>query len=256
ALTLPDYTYLGELMKVIDVEGLHAAREAVVQQLACAHHAALQQVYESNQTPGPYSHDGASVGKRALKNICLGYLSRTGEPDALALALAQFDAANNMTDQIAALSCIVETPGAARQNALGTFYAHWKADPLVIDKWLALQARSEAPDALTQVRSLMEHPAYDGRNPNRIRALIGAFCHGNPLRFHEADGSGYAFLREQVLRLDRQNPQVASRMLGALNRWRKYDAGRQALMRGELETIVAQGELSKDVFEVATKALA
>ncbi|MBC7780174.1 MAG: aminopeptidase N, partial [Proteobacteria bacterium] len=164
ALTLPDYTYLGELMKVIDVEGLHAAREAVVQQLACAHHAALQHVYEANQTPGPYSHDGASVGKRALKNICLGYLSRTGEPDALALALAQFDAANNMTDQIAALSCIVETPGAARQNALGTFYAHWKADPLVIDKWLALQARSEAPDALTQVRSLMEHPAYDGRN--------------------------------------------------------------------------------------------
>jgi aminopeptidase N len=161
-----------------------------------------------------------------------------------------------MTDQIAALSCIVDLPGTARTRALDAFYAQWKADPLVIDKWLALQARSEAPDALMQVRALMEHPAYDGRNPNRIRALIGAFCHGNPLRFHEADGSGYAFLREQVIQLDRQNPQVASRMLGALNRWRKYDAKRQSLMRAELEAVAAQSTLSKDVFEVATKALA
>ena len=120
---------------------------------------------------------------------------------------------------------------------------------------LALQARSEAPDALTQVRALMNHPAYDARNPNRIRALVGVFCHGNPLRFHQADGSGYVFLREQVLNLDRQNPQVASRMLGALNRWRKYDPQRQALMRAQLQAIAAQQTLSKDVYEVATKAL-
>jgi aminopeptidase N len=160
-----------------------------------------------------------------------------------------------MTDQVAALACIVDVPGDARERALASFYEQWKADPLVIDKWLALQARSEAPDALAQVRTLMDHPAYDARNPNRIRALVGVFCHGNPLRFHQADGSGYAFLREQVLKLDRQNPQVASRMLGALNRWRKYDPQRQALMRAELQAIAAQETLSKDVYEVATKAL-
>ena len=255
ALSLPDFTFLGEQMAQIDVEGLHAAREAVVSQLARAHRAALEQVYEANRTPGAYRHDGESIARRALRNTCLAYLSRAGTPDALGLALAQFDSANNMTDQVAALSCIVDVPGEARERALASFYEQWKADPLVIDKWLALQARSEAPDALAQVRALMGHPAYDARNPNRIRALVGVFCHGNPLRFHQADGSGYAFLREQVLRLDRQNPQVASRMLGALNRWRKYDPQRQALMRAELQAIAAQETLSKDVYEVATKAL-
>ena len=255
ALSLPDFTFLGEQMAQVDVEGLHAAREAVVSQLARAHRAVLEQVYEANRTPGAYKHDGESIAKRALRNICLAYLSRAGTADALGLALAQFDSANNMTDQIAALSCIVDVSGEARQRSLDAFYAQWKSDPLVIDKWLALQARSEAPDALAQVRTLMDHPAYDARNPNRIRALVGVFCHGNPLRFHEADGSGYAFLREQVLKLDRQNPQVASRMLGALNRWRKYDPQRQALMRGELQAIAAQAALSKDVYEVATKAL-
>ena len=255
ALTLPDFTYLGELMPVIDVEGLHAAREAVVRQVALAHRSVLEGVYRANLTPGVYAHDAQSINRRALKNTCLGYLSRTGAPDALDLALAQFDSANNMTDQITALSCIVDVPGPARSRALAAFHAQWSADPLVMDKWLALQARSEAPDALTQVRALMTHPIYDPRNPNRIRALIGAFCNGNPLRFHEADGSGYAFLREQVLRLDRQNPQIASRLLGTMNRWRKYDASRQALMQGELRAIVAQTPLSKDVFEVASKAL-
>ena len=255
ALTLPDFTFLGEQMAQIDVEGLHAAREAVIGQLARAHRGALEQVCEANRTSGAYRHDGESIARRALRNTCLAYLSRTGAPDALAPALAQFEAANNMTDQVAALACIVDISGPARQRALAAFYEQWKGDPLVIDKWLALQARSEAPDALAQVRALMEHPAYDPRNPNRIRALVGVFCHGNPLRFHQADGSGYAFLREQVLKLDRQNPQVASRMLGAMNRWRKYDPARQALMRAELQAIAACEPLSKDVYEVATKAL-
>jgi aminopeptidase N len=255
ALGLPDYTFLGEQMAVIDVEGLHAARQAVVQQLARAHRALLGEVYAANRTPEAYRHDAESIGRRALKNTCLGYLSRLPEPDAIAAAVEQFESANNMTDQIAALSCIVEVPGEARERALAAFHAQWKSEPLVIDKWLALQARSEAPDALGQVRALMTHPAYDGRNPNRIRALIGAFCQGNPLRFHEADGSGYAFLREQVLQLDRQNPQIASRMLSALNRWRKYDPQRQTLMRAALQAVAGQKPLSKDVFEVATKAL-
>jgi len=255
ALALPDFTFLGEQMAQIDVEGLHAAREAVVGQLARAHRGSLERTYEANRTPGPYRNDRESIARRALRNTCLGYLSRAATPDALGLALAQFDAANNMTDQVAALACIVEVPGEARERALASFHEQWRADPLVIDKWLALQARSEAPDALAQVRALMQHPAYDARNPNRIRALVGVFCHGNPLRFHQADGSGYAFLREQVLRLDRQNPQVAARMLGAMNRWRKYDPQRQALMRAELQSIAAQATLSKDVYEVATKAL-
>ncbi len=256
ALGLPDYTFLGEQMPVIDVEGLHAAREAVVLQLARAHRALLGEVYAANRAPGPYRNDAQSIGQRALKNTCLAYLSRLPEPDAIAIAVEQFESANNMTDQIAALGCIVEAPGPARARALAAFYAQWQHEPLVIDKWFALQARSEAPDALAQVRALMTHPGFDGRNPNRIRALVGTFCHGNPLRFHSADGSGYAFLREQVLQLDRRNPQIAARLLGAMNRWRKYDAARQALMRGELQTIAASEPLSNDVYEVATMALA
>jgi aminopeptidase N len=162
-----------------------------------------------------------------------------------------------MTDQIAALACITEgEEGAAREQALDAFYRQWAREPLVMDKWFALQARSESPGTLARVRGLMSHPAYDPRNPNRIRALVGSFCQGNPLRFHASDGSGYAFLRDEVLRLDRQNPQVAARLLGALNRWRKYDAARQALMRATLREILAGPGLSRDVYEVASKALA
>jgi aminopeptidase N len=133
ALSLPDFTFLGEQMAQVDVEGLHAAREAVVSQLARAHRSALEQAYEANRAPGAYRHDGESIGRRALRNTCLAYLSRAGTPDALALALAQFDSADNMTDQNAALSCIVDVPREARQRALDAFHAQWKADPLVID---------------------------------------------------------------------------------------------------------------------------
>ena len=256
ALSLPDFTYLGEQMAEVDVERLHASREAVVRALAQRHRDTFARLWSTLAPDGAYRNDGASIARRALRNACLGYLCRGDGPDARAPAYEQFREADNMTDQIAALACIAEGERSdARERALDAFYRQWSGEPLVMDKWFALQARSESPDALAHVRALMSHPAYDPRNPNRIRALVGSFCHGNPLRFHAADGSGYDFLREQVLRLDRQNPQVASRLVGARNRWRKYDPARQARMREALREIVGQAGLSRDVYEVASKAL-
>ena len=256
ALSLPDFVYLGEQMAEIDVERLHASREAVVRALARRHRAAFASTWSALVPDGPYRNDGASIARRALRNACLAYLCRSGEPDARAPAYEQYRAADNMTDQIAALACIAEgEEDDARAAALEAFYRQWSREPLVMDKWFALQARSESSGALAHVRALMAHPAYDPRNPNRIRALVGTFCHGNPLRFHAPDGSGYAFLRDEVLRLDRQNPQIAARLLAALNRWRKHDAARQALMRGALRAIADQPGLSRDVYEVATRAL-
>jgi aminopeptidase N len=256
ALTLPDTIYLGELVEVIDPDAIHAVRQFVTRALALRLRAAFTAAYEENRDRGPYRNDPESIGRRTLKNLCLGYLTRLGEPGEVARAVEQFDRADNMTDQIAALGCLADLDTPEREPAFARFYERWQGEALVIDKWLALQSRSELPGTLDRVRALLAHPAYDGRNPNRIRAVIGSFCHGNPLRFHAADGAGYAFLREQVLALDARNPQVAARLVSAFNRWKKYDPRRQALMRGELEAIVAREPLSKDVYEIASKALA
>jgi aminopeptidase N len=256
ALTLPDTIYLGELVEVIDPDAIHAVRQFVTRALALRLRAAFTAAYEENRDRGPYRNDPESIGRRTLKNLCLGYLTRLGEPGEVARAVEQFDRADNMTDQIAALGCLADLDTPEREPAFARFYERWQGEALVIDKWLALQSRSELPGTLDRVRALLAHPAYDGRNPNRIRAVIGSYCHGNPLRFHAADGAGYAFLREQVLALDARNPQVAARLVSAFNRWKKYDPRRQALMRRELETIVAREPLSKDVYEIASKALA
>ena len=142
------------------------------------------------------------------------------------------------------------------QVALDRFYDRWKGEGLVLDKWFAIQASAPAPDALERIRKLVDHPAYDRKNPNKVRALIGALAGGNPVRFHDASGSGYRFLADQVISTDKFNPQVAARLVGPLGRWRRYDKPRQALMKAELQRIVSEPGLSKDVFEIASKSLA
>jgi aminopeptidase N len=167
----------------------------------------------------------------------------------------QFSRADNMTDVSAALHCLANSEAPEREEALEAFYRKWQHDPLVMDKWFTLQATSPLPDTLPRVKFLMTHPVFDPKNPNRIRALVGAFCHGNPIRFHAGDGTGYRFLSEQVIEIDARNPQIAARLLGSLSRWKKFDPGRQALMKDALETILSSPDLSRDVYEVGSKTL-
>ena len=141
-------------------------------------------------------------------------------------------------------------------EVIAEFYERWKDDTLVLDKWFSLQAMSHLPDTLENVERLMRHPAFDLKNPNKVRSLIGAFCHGNQIRFHDASGTGYRFLADRVMELDPMNPQGAARLMGAFSRWRKFDEARQTLMRSELERILATSRLSKDVYEITSKTLA
>ena len=215
----------------------------------------LLETYRANEVTGPYSPDAGPAGKRALRNLCLAYLMETGAQPACDLASAQFDGARNMTDASAALAVLADFDCAERARVLGTFYDRWKDEPLVIDKWLRAQAMSRLPGTLGEVKRLTEHPAFSIRNPNKVYALLGGFSTGNHVRFHAADGSGYQFLANQIIALDTLNPQVAARITRAFDRWRKFDAGRQAQARAALQRIQDTPRLSKDVAEIVTKAL-
>ncbi len=178
------------------------------------------------------------------------------DPATTALGMEQFRAANNMTDAMAALSALANTDTPERARALDAFHARWKDEPLVVDKWLAVQATSRLPGTLAEVRRLSKHPAFDIRNPNKVYALLRSFFAANPVRFHAADGSGYAFAAECILKLDPINPQVASRLARAFDRWKKFHTARQTHARAALEKIRSAAGLSKDVLEVVSKALA
>ena len=254
ALALPSEGDVGEAMRTIDVEGIHAAREHLRRHLASALKTELRATYEDMAVPG-VQLDGAAIGKRALRNLCLGYLAGL-DADGLALAAAQFDSAEVMTDSVAALVCLADSTDAAGDRALAAFHQRWRHDPLVMDKWFAIQAMAKRPDTLARVKALMGDPAFSVKNPNKVRSLLGAFAAGNPVRFHAADGSGYRFIADQVIALDPMNPQVAARLFSPFARWRRFDPARQALLKAEIERVLATPKLSKDVYEVASKSVA
>lgn len=254
-LTLPAETVIAEQMEVIDPQAIHTARRFLRLSLAQDLRKDFSRVYAANQTDGPYSPDAASSGKRALKNLALSYLAELDDADAHALAQAQYDAANNMTDRMAALAALANSQAPGRAAALAKFYSDFEQEPLVIDKWFSLQAMARTTD-VAAVRTLMKHPAFSIKNPNRARSLIFSFCNGNPSRFHAADGSGYAFWAEQVIALDAINPQVAARLARSLDRWRKYAPALQEKMRAALQQVADTAKLSKDTREVVTKSLA
>jgi len=185
----------------------------------------------------------------------VAYLASLNEPDVTELALHEYKTATNMTEQFAALVALSQNAGKVRDDALMDFYNQWQNDYLVVSKWFALQATSEIPGNVVNVQKLLSHPAFDMRNPNKVYSLIGGFC-GSPVNFHAKDGSGYKFLGEVVLQLDKINPQVASRMVSAFSRWRRYDETRQALAKAQLEMIVSANGLSENVYEIASKSLA
>ncbi|HTR08043.1 MAG TPA: aminopeptidase N [Paraburkholderia sp.] len=266
ALMLPSETYLAEQMTESDPAAVHTARQFVRKQLATALKPEWLAAYERNRTPGAYEPTPEAAGRRGLKNLALSYLSELDAPtDGVRLATAQYEAANNMTDRSAALSALLNAQAAAggavddpARAALEDFYARFEKEPLVIDKWFALQATqrgtSQRPTIET-VRALMSHPAFNLRNPNRARSLIFSFCAANPAQFHAADGSGYAFWAEQVIALDALNPQVAARLARNLELWRRFTPALRDAMRAALEKVAGEAK-SRDVREIVEKALA
>lgn len=256
ALTLPPEVYLAELMEQVDVVAIHTAREFVRRSLAQHLAGAMRATYHALDDCGPYNPEPEAVGKRSLKNLCLAYLMTLDAPEICTLCMTQFAEANNMTDSLSALAALANRQGPERETALAQFYAKWRDEPLVVDKWFAIQATSKLPDTLARVQGLLAHPAFNIKNPNKVRALINSFCLHNQLHFHDESGAGYAFLADQILKLDPMNPQIAARLLKAMSRWRKFDPKRQEMMRAQLERVVGTGGLSKAVYEIASKSLA
>ncbi len=254
-LSLPDESYLADQMDIIDVEAIHQARQGVRRALATELHDELLQTLHNNTTNHAYEFTPAATAQRSLKNLCLSYLMEVTDPQITATCMSQLENADNMTDALAALRAFANFAGPQRDVALASFEQRWVNDPLVMDKWFTVQAISHLPGTLDRVKSLMRHQAYDGQNPNRIRSLVGAFCHANPTQFHAVDGEGYRFLADRVLQLDQDNPQVAARMLGAFSRWRKFSALHKDQMQAELQRIFNFVHLSKDCREVTARIL-
>jgi aminopeptidase N len=253
-LTLPAEDYLGQQMEEVDVDGIHAARNALRRHLATRFADRWRALMDANASSGAYVPDAAGFARRSLANLALSYLTLASGTDA---AAEQYDSADNMTDRLSALRCVVwNDSGERAARMLEDFLERFRDEALVVDQWFATQALSTAEGTLDRVRSLEEHEAFDPRNPNKIRALIGAFCNQNPVCFHAADGSGYAFLADWVIRLDGRNPAMAARLLTPLTRWQRFDSDRRAKMRAALERIGESGDLSPDVYEVVSKALA
>ncbi|MES2473124.1 MAG: aminopeptidase N C-terminal domain-containing protein, partial [Pseudomonadota bacterium] len=238
----------------VDPEGIHNARLALVKAIALAHRERLAQLYEHMRDEDDFSPDSKSAGRRALRNACLRYLTAGDDEAAAGLAEAHYRSATNMTDMIAGLAALTRMESPLRDKAFTHFHDRFKSDPLVLDKWMGLQAGSPLPDTTASVHALMKHPAFDIKNPNRVRALVGAFG-GNHLRFHAANGEGYRLVGDVIRTLDPINPQVAARLAGAFESWRRYDSGRQALMKAELEAIRGLPGISPNLSEIAGKML-
>ncbi|WP_233802834.1 aminopeptidase N [Paraburkholderia sp. HP33-1] len=264
ALMLPSEAYLAEQMAESNPAAVHTARQFVRKRLANALRDDWLRVYEQHRTPGAYEATPEAAGHRALKNLALSYLTELDDAaDAVRLAAAQYEAADNMTDRAAALSALLSAAAPQggspeAQHALDDFYRRFEKEPLVIDKWFALQAMqrgSAQHPVIDTVRMLMRHPAFNLKNPNRARSLIFSFCAANPAQFHAEDGSGYAFWAEQVIALDALNPQVAARLARSLELWRRFTPALRDSMRAALEKVAAQVK-SRDVREIVEKALA
>jgi aminopeptidase N len=255
AMALPGEGFLADQMAVVDVDAIHAARDQARLAIGASLRDRLRETYERLTDTGPYTIDGRAIGRRALRNSCLSYLAAGGNAEGVQLAKAQFDGGRNMTDVLAALAILGAVDCPERADSLAAFHAAWHEDPLVLDKWFAIQATSPLPDTVRAVRALADHPDFDLRNPNRVRALVGSFAAGNQVRFNDSSGAGYRFLADAIIALDPINPQVAARVVQPLGQWGRMDAKRQALMQQELRRIQELPGLSKNTFEVVSKSL-
>jgi aminopeptidase N len=256
ALMMPDPAYAGAMEDSIDVDGVEAARVFLTHGIADALRADFERVHAERCVRAPYAATPHQTGARKLANVCLQYLCAGDHAGGIARAVAQFGAADNMTDSIAALAALSDGVSRERDAVFAQFEVRWRDEPLVLDKWFALEARSARPDTLARVRHLLAHPRFNAKNPNRVRALVGAFTLRNFARFHASDGSGYAFATDQILALDPTNPQLASAIAGAFNLWKRFPEPRRGLMQAALQRIASAPGLSPDVTEVVTRTLA
>ncbi len=258
-LSLPSEQYLAEISTQVDVETIHYARKRVERKIAISLYDDFLRTYQNLNTEKSFDVSSQSIAERSLKNICIHYIALSNDPLALEICSKQFHSANNMTDEMAALMALVHSNKTAaaelQAKVLAQFYDKWKHESLVINQWFSVQATKPSPDAIQTVRSLMKHEAFDIRNPNKIRSLFGAFAMRNPIGFHCANGQGYEFLIDQVIMLNKSNPQIASRLLTPLTQWRKYDENKQKMMKQQLIRLKNETALSKDVFEVLDKSL-
>ncbi len=255
-LQLPGEGFLAERMEVADPDAIHQARAHLMREIATRYRTRFEGAFRHFAVQGPYSPDAAAAGRRALRNAALAYVSTIDDGTSRALAFLEYRRAENMTDAMAALTCLSHSAGAERERALSMFLEKWKDEALVVDKWFRVQATSSLPGTIAHLQALAAHPAFDLRNPNRARSLLHSFAMDNPVHFHASDGSGYRWIASQVVALDRLNPQVASRLARAFDRWKKYDSARQAHARGALESIRDAEALSGNVREVVDRALA
>jgi aminopeptidase N len=257
ALTPPSEADIArEIGRDVDPDAIFRARMGLRALIGLHLNAALTERYQALASSAPYSPDAESAGRRALRNICLDLLAATQERHAIALAAEQYRTAGNMTDRIAALSTLSLHTAPERTMAFDDFYARYKDDPLIVDKWFALQAATPDPATLDRVRELTKHPAFSFSNPNRVRSLIGVFAQGNQTQFNRADGAGYEFVADRVIALDAANPQVAARMASAFKSWRALEAGRRARAEQALRRIADTPKLSRDVSDIVGRALA
>ena len=268
-LVLPTGSFVGDQMEVVDVDAIHRARNYLRAAVAKRHEVDLRKLDAACRDRGEFSTDSAAMGRRRLGGVCLAYLTAIDASETMLSRLEnEAQNATNMTERLSAFGLLVHGPGsavddgkpsglvlAARDRAVQRFYERFESDPLVMDKWLSVQVSVPRHGTLDRVRELMEDPVFSMRNPNKVRALVGSFCASNPVCFHAADGSGYEFLADRVIELDPLNPQVAARMVGIFNTWRRFDDARQALQRAQLARVLAKEGLSRDVFEIASKAL-
>ncbi|HHG3566443.1 aminopeptidase N [Vibrio parahaemolyticus] len=250
--TLPSINEITGWYKQIDVDAVDTVLNSITVSLSAALEDELSATYHTLKQ-AEYTIDHAAIGKRALRNQCLQFLAHTDKGNTL--VKAQYEAANNMTDTIAAMSAANSAQLECREELMADYSDKWKHDGLVMDKWFALQGTNPAEDALEKVKATMNHEAFSLKNPNRTRSLIGSFLAANPVRFHDKSGSGYQFAGDILRQLNDSNPQVASRMIDPLLKFRKYDEARQAMIRAELEKLKAMDNLAKDLFEKVTKAL-
>ena len=254
AVLLPTESFIGDQAPVVDVEAIHRRRETARLAIATALEPQWWEAWHWHSGTGTALHADAK-GARRLANVALAYLVTVGSPEALAAARQQYQGAATMTDRMGALNALINTNSPERDACLADFYARFEGNGDVIDKWFTVQALSTREDTLAQVQALLHHPAFTLGNPNRLRSLVGAFA-ANQRRFHAADGSGYALLADQLLAVDRINPQSAARLAVPLGRWRRFDPARGRLMQAELQRIAGTAGVSKDVLEMATRALA
>jgi len=255
ALSIPNEILLSEAYEVVDPNAIHVSREFLCLTLAKALSPDFSRVYQENNIVESYQFASEQIGRRSLKNQCLSYLVRLKTEETIDLAMKQYTNSDNMTDSLAALACLANTECEEREFVLNDFYQKWKHDPLVVDKWFGIQSRSTLPGTFSHIKQLVEHSAFDIKNPNKVRSVVGGLGFGNPVVFHQADGEAYEFYADHIIKLNDLNPQMSARLANAFSTWTRYDESRQTLIKDQLHRILKHDGIAKDVYEIVKKTL-